>query len=90
MTLFEYGFKSVLFVKHGKGARKPRAPLQEYTVGLSMDRVSVDILGPFVVSKSNCRFCLAIQDNFTKFVEAYGISDQTAETVANNIVLEFF
>lgn len=71
-------------------ARKPRAPLMEYSVGFPMDRVSIDILGPFPVSSAGSRYILVVQDNFTKFVEAYAIADQTAETVANKVVLEFF
>ena len=71
-------------------ARKPKAPLTEYSVGFPMDRLSIDILGPFPVTKTGSRFILVAQDNFTKFVEAYAIPDQTAETVANKLVMEFF
>ncbi|MCG8112852.1 MAG: RNase H-like domain-containing protein [Candidatus Thiodiazotropha taylori] len=71
-------------------AKRAKAPLKEYSVGFPLDRVSIDILGPFPVSKAGSRFILVVQDNFTKFVEAYAIADQTAETVANKLVLEFF
>ena len=64
-------------------AKKPKAPLTEYSVGFPMDRLSIDILGPFPVTKTGSRFILVAQDNFTKFVEAYAIPDQTAQTVAN-------
>ena len=42
------------------------------------------------VTKTGSRFILVVQDNFTKFVEAYAIPNQTAETVANKLVMEFF
>ena len=71
-------------------AKRPRAPLTEYCVGFPMDRLSVDILGPFPLTKTGSRYILVAQDNFTKFVEAYAIPDQTAETVANKLVMEFF
>ncbi|MCG8033309.1 MAG: DDE-type integrase/transposase/recombinase [Candidatus Thiodiazotropha taylori] len=70
--------------------KKPKAPLKEYSVGFPMDRVSVDVLGPFPVTKAGSRFILVVQDNFTKFVEAYAIANQTAETVAHKLVMEFF
>lgn len=71
-------------------AKRPKAPLTEYSVGFPMDRISVDILGKFPVTKAGSRYILVVQDNFTKFVEAYAMKDQTAETVANTLVMEFF
>ena len=55
-----------------------------------MDRLSVDVLCPFPVTNTCSRFNLLVQDNVTKFVEAYAIPDQTAETVADKLVMEFF
>ncbi|MES9883973.1 MAG: DDE-type integrase/transposase/recombinase [Sedimenticola sp.] len=71
-------------------AKKPKAPLQEYYVGYPLDRVVTDITGPFPMSEAGNRYILVIMDSFTKFVEAYAIPDQRAETVANKIVFEFF
>ena len=53
-----------------------------------MDRLSAGVLGPFPDTKIGSRFILVVQDNFTKFVEAYAIPKQTAE--ANKLVMEFF
>ena len=72
---------------HGKRAR---APLGHYLVGAPMDRVSTDIMGPFPVSERGCRYILVVQDQFSKWVEAYPIRDQSAETVARVLVHEFF
>ncbi len=69
--------------------KKPKAPLQEYSVGYPLDRVVTDITGPFPVSDSGNKYILVVMDSFTKFVEAYAIPDQRAETVANKIVFEF-
>jgi len=70
--------------------KQARFPLQDYKVGFPMDRVSTDILGPFPCSDSNNKYILVIMDNFTKYVEAYAIPDQKAETVADKLVFEFF
>ena len=55
-----------------------------------MDRVSTDIMGPFPVSERGCRYILVVQDQFSKWEEAYPIRDQSAETVARVLVHEFF
>ena len=60
---------------------KPRAPLGEYTSGSPMDRVAMDIMGPFPTSSKGNRYVLVIGDTFTKWIEAYAIPDQTANTV---------
>ena len=72
-----------------KPTTKPRAPLGEYTPGSPMDRVAMDILGPFPISAKGNRYVLVIGDTFTKWIEAYAIADQTAPTIANVVVREF-
>ena len=68
---------------------KPNAPLGEYNVGSPMDRVALDIMGPFPTSNKGNRYVLVVGDTFTKWIEAYGIPDQTARTVADVVVHEF-
>ena len=70
--------------------KKFRAPLQSYLVGAPMDRVAVDIMGPLPETKRNNKYVLVLGDYFTRWVEAYGIPDQQAETVAERIVHEFY
>ena len=72
-----------------KSSRKPRAGLCNYHAGNPLDRVHVDILGPFPVSNNGNRYVLMLVDQFTKWIEAYPIPDQTAETVARKIVDNF-
>ena len=46
-----------------------------------MERIATDILGPLPLSKKGNRF--------TKWVEAYALPNQLAETVAGVIITEF-
>ena len=71
---------------HGQG----RAPLQLYLAGAPMERVGVDITGPFPVTASGNRFILVAMDYFTKWPEAYAIPNHEATTVARCLVDGFF
>ena len=58
-----------------------RAPLQQYQVGAPMDRVAVDVLGPFPRTPRGNRFVLVAMDYFTNWPEAFAVPDQEAPTV---------
>ena len=66
--------------------RKNRAPLTKYTVGLPLERIGIDILGPLPKSCSGMRYILVVVDYFTKWAEAYPMKNQEAETVAEKLV----
>lgn len=70
--------------------RLSHAPLQQYLVGAPMERVGVDILGPFPVSDAGNRYVLVAMDYFTKWPEAYAVPDQSAMTTAEKLVEEMF
>uniref|UniRef100_A0AAV2IXJ3 Integrase catalytic domain-containing protein n=1 Tax=Knipowitschia caucasica TaxID=637954 RepID=A0AAV2IXJ3_KNICA len=55
-----------------------------------MERVVVDILGPFPVTNSGDRYVLVAMDYFTKWSEAYAVPDQSAATTAGRLVDEMF
>ncbi|KAK7884629.1 hypothetical protein WMY93_027752 [Mugilogobius chulae] len=63
-----------------------RAELQQLAVGAPMERVAVDIMGPFPRTDKGNRYVLAAMDYFTKWPEAFAIPDQEAETVADTLV----
>ena len=63
--------------------RKRRSQLRQYLVGAPLERVALDILGPLPVTYNGNEYVLVIGDYFSKWIEAVGIPDQTAETVAN-------
>lgn len=70
--------------------QRSHAPLQQYLVGAPMERVGVDILGPFPVTDSGNRYVLVAMDYFTKWPEAYAVPDQSAITTAERLVEEMF
>ncbi|CAI5661042.1 unnamed protein product [Oreochromis niloticus] len=67
-----------------------RAQLQQQPAGDPMERVAVDVMGPFPrTDRGNC-YVLVAMDYFTKWPEAYAIPDQEAETVAEALVEGMF
>ena len=75
-------------------ARKPslkrhRAPLQQYLVGNPMERIAVDILGPLPKTRRGNTSIVVLGDYFTKWMEAFAVPNQEAETVATVLVEQF-
>ena len=69
--------------------RRLKAPLKDYRVGAPMDRIGVDVLGPLPVSNQGNSYILVIGDYFTRWMDAYPMPDQQAETTASKLVNEF-
>ena len=61
--------------------RKPRSALKQYNVGLPLERVGIDIIGPVIQSNLGNKYILTICDYFTKFVVAVPMKNQEARTV---------
>lgn len=55
-----------------------------------MERVGVDVLGPFPITERENRYILVAMDYFTKWPEAYAMPDQSAPTTAKFLVNEMF
>ena len=70
--------------------KRPKATLMDYRVGAPMDRIGIDILGPLPTSNQGNTCLLVVGDYFTRWIEAYPMSDQQAETTANHLVFQFF
>ena len=54
-----------------------------------MERVAVDVLGPLTRTHNGNEYVLVVVDYFSKWMEAYPIEDQQAETAATELVQEF-
>jgi len=65
---------------------RSHTPLQQHLVGSPMDMVALDVLGPLPRTERGNRFVLVAIDYFTKWPEAYALTDQEAWTVANALV----
>ncbi|KAK2898063.1 hypothetical protein Q8A73_014443 [Channa argus] len=70
--------------------QRSRGPVQQYLVGAPMERVGVDILGPFPTTEDGNRYILVAMDYFTKWPAAYAVPDQTATTAAQRLVEDMF
>ena len=54
-----------------------------------MERVAMDILGPLPKTDRGNVYVLVVRDYYTKWIEAYPLPNQEAETVARVFVEEF-
>ncbi|XP_062602775.1 uncharacterized protein LOC134264500 [Saccostrea cucullata] len=66
-----------------------KAGLGQYHAGAPLERVHIDLMGPFVESGKGNKYILMIVDQFTKWLECYALPDQEAETVATSFVEGF-
>ncbi len=69
---------------------KYKAPLKNVQVGSPMQVVAVDILGPLPKSSNGNQYILVAGDYFTRWMEAYAIPNQEADTVAQKLTEEMF
>jgi len=63
-------------------SRKGKPSLQIYNVGVSFERVQINVLGPFLKTSSGNRYLLVVVDCFTTWVEAFPMKNVGAKTVA--------
>ena len=63
--------------------------MQNYNAGIPMERVHLDILGPFPISESGNKHVLVMVDQNTKWIELKALPNQKTELVANATVTSF-
>lgn len=68
---------------------QPIAHLGQYHSGIPMERIHIDIIGPFTESVRGNRYIVMMIDQFTKWLECYGVPKQGAEQVAMSLVEGF-
>ena len=72
-----------------KSTNRRKVPMTQYHMGFPLEKVATDLVGPLPTTKNGNDNILVISDPFTKYVEAYPIQGQTAQTVADRIVVDF-
>ena len=65
------------------------APLVVRQTTQPMDRVGIDVMGPFPITKKGNKCILVVGDYATKWLEAYPLPDHRAETIAECLVTNF-
>ena len=81
--------RGCLNCERSKGGKKVRAQLESFVSGAPMEKVHIDVIGPLPRSKKGNVYILTIIDSFTKWVEAFPLPEQSAETVAKILVNDF-
>ena len=69
--------------------QKQRAEMKHYDVGLPMEEIAIDLMGPFPKSETGNKNVLVVVDSFTKWVEAYPVPNIEEKTIAEKLILEF-
>ena len=75
--------------RNKKASKKAKARLGTYQAGFPMDRLHIDILGPFTESLDGNRYILMMYDQFSKWLECSALPEQSAELVADRLVTKF-
>ena len=71
-----------------KKRRGRRKPLHQYIVGVPMERLAMDVAGPYPVTSTGNHYCLMVGCYFSKWLECFPIPDQKTTTVARKLVYE--
>ena len=72
------------------GCGKGRYPLTQDVVCEPMERVAVDIMGPWKTTPAGNQYILVCQDYFSKWVEIWPLPNHQAVTVARVLAKDFF
>lgn len=70
--------------------KKHKLPMELTTTSSTpFERIALDIVGPLPLSEDGNKFILTLQDDLTKFSQAYAIPNHEALTIANIFVTQF-
>jgi len=85
IKLWLRGCDSCQRIKH-MGKHKPKLPIRSEVATAPMERMSVDVMGPWPITTSGNRFIVIYQDYFSKWVEIFPVRQHTAVIVAELLV----
>ncbi|CAC5405926.1 unnamed protein product [Mytilus coruscus] len=69
--------------------RRAKSKMKQYHVGAPMERVALDIIGPFPLSKKGNKYSLIVSDYFTRWAEGYPMPDMETKTIIDNFANNF-
>ena len=69
--------------------RHAKAPMRQYNVGYPMERIGLDISGPYPASKRGHKYLMVASCYFTKWMDAIPLKTQEATHVASELVDRF-
>ena len=78
-----------LCARYKTSGKTRRAGMKVFQVGEPMERLCIDIAGPFQETPDGSKYCIIITDCFTKFVEIFPMRNQEAQTVAEVVAREY-
>ncbi|CAC5404225.1 unnamed protein product [Mytilus coruscus] len=61
--------------------RRANSKTKQYHAGAPMERVALDIIGPFPLSKKGNKYSLIVSDYFTRWAEVYPMPDIETKTI---------
>jgi hypothetical protein len=70
-------------------SKESQSTNEKYNVGMPLERIAIDIQGPYPKSKRGNKFILVVGDYFTKWVDAIPLKNITAKYVAKKLVNKF-
>ena len=76
--------------EHKPASAPHRVPLTQMAVGVPSERIAIYFIGPIPHSAGENKYVLVVEDNYTKWVEAFPIPDKEALTIADKLVTEVF
>ena len=85
----KYVLSCTACTQNKKAPINPRAGMKLYHAGMPMERVHIDVVGPFPISNRGNTVILVVVDQFTKWVEFYPLPNQSTEIVCKAIIDNF-
>ena len=64
---------------------KRKSALRQTRMGYTMDKIGIDLMGPFVETENSYTYIVVMQDYFTEWVVAEGLPDKQSEALADVI-----
>ena len=71
------------------GPGRAKHPMGHKNVGIPFERIAIDILGGLPRSHDGFLYIMVVEDYFSKWVEAYCLTEHTAQAVADKLLTQW-